>query len=134
METIGKTWKSEMSEMRKKVVSHGINIFLGPVILYTLVRRNSTFHEDCLSIPCMTPIPWLKLPLCLQINSVPPAGSAIVVPRWKHDETPRTSRASLRTGKSSPHTGDSCSLEAMITGDTRDTTGNTRSVSGVASH
>ena len=72
METIGKTWKSEMSEMRKKVVSHGINIFLGPVILYTLVRRNSTFHEDCLSIPCMTPIPWLKLPLCLQINSVPP--------------------------------------------------------------
>lgn len=51
METIGETWKSEISEMRKKSGITMISPSCWVLKKTTLVRRNSTFHEDCLSIP-----------------------------------------------------------------------------------
>ena len=120
METIGETWKSEMSEMRKKKrYHHDITILLGPEKNYPC-QKELHISRRLLKHP-MTPIPWLKLPFCLQMKILfPPQARPFfwcltVVPT--RFSTPRTSRASLRTGKSSPRTGDSWSLEAMITGD-----------------
>ena len=98
---------------------HDITILLGPEKNYPC-QKELHISRRLLKHP-MTPIPWLKLPFCLQMKILfPPQARPFfwcltVVPT--RFSTPRTSRASLRTGKSSPRTGDSWSLEAMITGD-----------------